>query len=154
MNDSPERISALIARMPVAATLGLAIDQIGVERSVIRMPIAPSLTFDGVTVQGGIVATLADFAAVACAGAAVRPDQFVATTGVQTHHLAPAAGTELVAVGRLISKPGRTMVAAADVHLGSADGPLCLTGLFTATGIPAPERLDDGRARSSSITPT
>lgn len=138
MNESATRISNFIAQMPIAATLGLKIDEVSVERSVIRMPITPSLTFDGSTVQGGIVATLADFAAVACAGAAVRSDQLVATTGCQTHNLARATGHELVAIGRLISTPGRTMLAAADVHLDSLDGTLCLTGLFTATAIPAP----------------
>lgn len=137
MDDQSARITNLISSMPVSATLGLIIDEVSAGRSVIRMPITPSLTFDGSIVQGGIVATLADFAAVACAGAAVRSDQLVATTGCETHNLASATGQQLVAVGRLVSKPGRSMVAAADVHLDTLDGPLVLTGLFTAAAIPA-----------------
>ncbi|NMO01753.1 PaaI family thioesterase [Gordonia sp. TBRC 11910] len=124
-----------LTNAPIADTLGLRLHDAAVDRTTITMPIAPHLTFDGTTVQGAIVATLADFAAVACASMVARPGQFVATIGCETHNLAPARGERLVAVGRLISKPGRRMVAAADVYADDESGPLCLTGLFTAAAI-------------------
>lgn len=135
MSSNAAAIRAFIQGMPIADTLGLQIGELTADRTVVRLPITPSLTFDGVTCQGGIVATLADFAAVAAAGAAARAGQAVATTGCETHNLAPARGSQLVAVGRLLSRPGRTMVAAADVFVDDEAGERCLTGLFTAATV-------------------
>lgn len=133
--DTTTRLHDFLANAPIARTLGLHLHDAAPERSTITMDIAPHLTFDGQTVQGAIVATLADFAAVACASMVTRPGQFIATVGCETHNLAPARGTRLIAVGRLISKPGRRMVAAADVYADEVSGPLVLTGLFTAAAI-------------------
>lgn len=133
--DNLTRIREFLANAPIAETLGLHLHDAHADRSTISMPITPRLTFDGATVQGAIVATLADFAAVSAASMVARPGQFIATVGCETHNLAPARGDRLVAVGRLISKPGRRMVAAADVYVEDESGPLVLTGLFTAAAI-------------------
>ncbi len=128
-------LQSFLANAPIASTLGLRLDEATAERTMISMDISKRLTFDGATVQGAIVGVLADFAAVASASLVARSGQFVATVGCETHNLAPARGERLVAIGRLISKPGRRMVAAADVYVDSESGPLCLTGLFTAAAI-------------------
>ncbi|MFW0789700.1 PaaI family thioesterase [Gordonia sp. CPCC 205333] len=135
MTDNLDRIRQFLANAPVAETLGLELLDAAPERSAISMKIAPHITFDGATVQGAIVATLADFAAVASASMVARPNQFIATVGCETHNLAPARGERLIAVGRLVSKPGRRMVAAADVYADDERGTLCLTGLFTAAAL-------------------
>lgn len=131
MDTNSAVVRRAVEQMPVASLLGLEIDVIDPERAVISMPLVRALTFDGQTCQGGVVATLADFAAVSAAAAAARPGQAVATTGGQFHNLAPARGDRLVAVGRLVGRPGRTMVAAADVYVDDESGVHCLTGLFT-----------------------
>lgn len=125
--------------MPIARLLRLRLDEATAERIVVSMPVVPHLTFDGTVCQGGIVAMLADFAAVSAASSAVfASGKFCATTAMNTHNLRPAAGERLVAVGRLVGPVGRTMIAAADVYNDSVDGELCLTGLFTATALSAP----------------
>ena len=61
-----------------------------------------------------------------------------ATTAMNSHNLRPARGERLVAVGRLVGPPGRTMIAAADVFTDTLDGTRCLTGLYTATALDRP----------------
>ncbi|MFT7597548.1 MAG: acyl-coenzyme A thioesterase PaaI-like protein [Acidimicrobiales bacterium] len=59
----------------------------------------------------------------------------MATTGAETHNLAAADGSTLIAVAEVI-KPGRHLaVARAEVFNNSLDGTRCLTGLFTAVGV-------------------
>lgn len=134
------RVAAAIEAMPIARLLGLSVESTDPDRTVVSMPLRSELTFDGIHCQGGVVAMLADFAAVGAAFASVvETGRIVATTAIEAHHLRPAHGERLVAVGRLVGPPGRTMVAAADVHLDSLAGEHCLTGLFTATAInPSP----------------
>ena len=135
-NPRKESTARLVESMPVAALLGITVEQVDDGTCVLSMPCSTALTSDGSTVQGGIVATLADFAAVSAASTLMPPGWFLMTTGVETHHLAPARGARLIAVGRSIKSGGRTAVAAADVYLDSADGTLCLTARFSAAGIP------------------
>src|SRR5690349_2882222 len=117
MENLTELVAASIGSMPIARLLELTVDSASIERTVISMPVRPQFTFDGRACQGGIVATLADFAAVSAAGVGNLADgRFVATTSMQSHNVRPAVGSRLVAVGRLLTPPRRTMVAAADVY--------------------------------------
>ncbi|SKB08887.1 PaaI family thioesterase [Aeromicrobium choanae] len=130
------RVAEAIEAMPIARLLGLVVESTAPERTIVSMPVRPELTFEGIHCQGGVVAMLADFAAVGATFASVvASGQIVATTAIEAHHLRPAHGDRLVAVGRLVGPVGRTMVAAADVYRDSLEGEHCLTGLFTATAI-------------------
>lgn len=125
---------------PMPATDHLGIKLLTVEHGTVTYEMAcrRELTFDGTIVQGGIVAVLADYAAVAAAfsGSDLGDGWTVATLGCETHNLLPATGDRLVARGVII-KPGRRhIVARADVFIDELDGPLALTGLFTAVGVP------------------
>lgn len=121
--------------MPSTAHLGIEVVELGRGRTLFEMRNRPELTFDGVTVQGGVVATLADYAAVAACGTLLDEGWLMATTGAETHNLAAANGSTLVAVAEVI-KPGRRhAVARAEVFNDSVDGTRCLTGLFTAVGV-------------------
>lgn len=132
------RVAAAIQAMPIARLLDLKVESAAPEQTIVSMPVVPELTFDGVHCQGAVVAMLADFAAVGATFAAVvATGRVVATTAIEAHNLRPAHGDRLIAVGRLVGTPGRTMVAAADVYRDSLDGEHCLTGLFTATAIKA-----------------
>ncbi len=87
-------------------------------------------------VQGGIVGVLADYAAVAACGTTLPDGWLMATTGSQTHNLAPATGDLLVAVAEVVRSGRRHAVARCDVYNDNTSESPCLTGLFTATGIP------------------
>lgn len=128
-------IQRFIESMPATRYIGLEVDEIDRGRCVVTMPIRPEVTVDGEVVQGGIVAVLADYAAVAAAGSTLEPGWRVATLSGETHNLAPAKGKLLVAVGEIVYAGKRHLVARADVYSDSKDGPHCLTGLFTAVGI-------------------
>ncbi len=121
--------------MPSTSHLGIEILELGGGQARLRMRNRPELTFNGAVVQGGIVATLADYAAVAACGTLLDEGWLMATTGAETHNLAAADGSELIAAAQVL-KPGRRLaVARADVFNDSLDGVCCLTGLFTATGV-------------------
>jgi uncharacterized protein (TIGR00369 family) len=122
--------------MPAFRLIGLEVVGLGDGVSVIALPMRPELTFDGKTVQGGIVGVLADFAAVAAVIAGARRDARGSTTSFDVHNLAPAVGSKLIGVGRTI-KLGLSMgVASADIYAVADDGceevaPLVATALAT-----------------------
>lgn len=70
--------------------------------SAIELPLTPALTFDGRTVQAGIVGLLADYAGVAASASLLAPGWRASTTGFQVHNLAPAIGERLLAAGRCV----------------------------------------------------
>jgi len=129
-------VRRFIEGMPVTQDLGIRVDDLTPGRTVMSLPVADRHTLDGSTVQAGITAMLADFAAVAAA-ATILPDGWLAaTTGFSVHHLAPARGPLLVAMGSVVKESRRSLVARADVYAKTGSERLhCLTGLFTATGI-------------------
>ena len=109
-------LATAIAGMPCSQLLGLSVLGFGDGVSAIELPIRTDLTFDGQTVQGGIVGTLADFAAVSAATTASPVGWVSSTTAFQVYNLAPARGERLVGIGRIV-KGGRSQaVAAADVY--------------------------------------
>ncbi|WP_417516205.1 PaaI family thioesterase [Minwuia sp.] len=127
--------------MPVFRTLGLDIASVSPGRAEISMTITTGLTFDGTHVQGGIVGALLDIAGGAAAMTLTGEGHGIATLGFETHHLAPAGGEYLVAVGRVI-KPGRnqalSLVEIFACH--DASRSLCATGHVTSRWIALPDR--------------
>lgn len=114
-------LAAAITSMPCSRFLGLEMIGLGDGRSAIALPVRPDLTFDGRSVQGGIVGTLADYAAVSAATASLPEGWASATTGFQVYNLAPARGERLVGVGRLVSRGRSQAVAAAEVYAYEGD---------------------------------
>ena len=130
-----QEIRNFVESMPSSSHLGIEVVELGQGRALFQMRNRPVLTFNGTVVQGGIVATLADYAAVAACGTLLDEGWLMATTGAETHNLAAADGATLIAVAEVI-KPGRRLaVARAEVFNDSPDGRRCLTGLFTAVGV-------------------
>jgi uncharacterized protein (TIGR00369 family) len=72
-------------------------------------------------VQGGIVGTLADYAGVSAAAAALGEGWMAATTGFEVHNVAPAVGERLVAVGRAVSVGRSVAVSRAEVYAERGD---------------------------------
>jgi uncharacterized protein (TIGR00369 family) len=109
-------LKTLIERMPACQFLGLKICGFNENQSIVEMPVRREITIDGVVVQGGIVGTLADFAAVSAATASKPAGWISSTTSFDVHNVAPAVGDRLVAVGRVIKASSSSGVAAADVY--------------------------------------
>ena len=132
-------LRAGLEAMPSSHLLGLVVIGFGDGISVLEMPVRAELTFDGRSVQGGLVGTLADYAAVSAAISAL-PDGWAASTlSFDVHTLAPARGERLVAVGRVV-KVGKTHgVAAANVHAVTGDeARLVATALVTCRPFEVP----------------
>ena len=100
-NHRPDLRQAIEA-MPASRLLGLKVIGFGPGVSLLELPIRGELTVEGHVVQGGIVGTLADYAAVSAATAAMPVGWASATTGIELHNLAPARGRKLVAFGAAI----------------------------------------------------
>ena len=134
-----QKIREFVESMPATRHLGIRIAELEDGRAVFEMLNDPTVTFDGEVVQGGIVGTLADYAAVAACGTKLPDGWLMATTTCETHNLAPANGARLIAVAEVV-KPGRRhAVARADVYNDERSGQPVLTGLFCASGIPPRE---------------
>jgi uncharacterized protein (TIGR00369 family) len=125
-------LKAPIESMPISQLLGLKIIGFNLTQSVVELPIKTEITIDGKIVQGGIVGTLADFAAVSAATANKPIGWTSATTSFDVHNLAPAVGKRLVAVGRVIKASANSGVAAADVY-AEQSGTLVLVATALAT---------------------
>jgi uncharacterized protein (TIGR00369 family) len=130
--DFVETTKRFLMEMPIARHFGFAITHVGAGLFEITQPFKEELSFSPGLFQAGPVGTLADMAA-ACAGATMLPRGWGASTVDYTIKLvAPAAGDELVARGRVV-RSGRTLsVAAADVYAvrGGTES-LCATALAT-----------------------
>jgi uncharacterized protein (TIGR00369 family) len=127
-----EDLKILIERMPVCQLLGLKVCGFNENQAVVTMPVRSEFTVDGAVVQGGIVGTLADFAAVSAATASKPAGWVSSTTSFDVHNLAPAIGDRLVAIGRVIKASASSGVAAADVY-AEKDGTFALVATALAT---------------------
>lgn len=110
-------LKLLIESMPASRLLGISVRGFAPSGiSVLELPVQPSHTHDGSTVQGGIVGTLADYAGVSAASSTLGDGYAVATAAYEVHNLAPARGELLVAVGRLVRAGSTNAVSRADVY--------------------------------------
>jgi uncharacterized protein (TIGR00369 family) len=116
-------LKQIIEAMPAARLLGVLVagfDRSGLSR--IELPVRPEHTFDGRSVQAGIVGALADFAGVSASAAALGEGWMASTTGFELHNLAPANGRRLIAVGRPLTSSRTHGVATVTVFsVGSQD---------------------------------
>lgn len=138
-DDYDAATRGFLAAMPAFALLGLDLRALGPGTSEVILPVVHAVTFDGQHVQGGIVGALLDIAGGAAALTLVPADHGIATLGFETHHLAPAGGSELVARGQVI-KPGRNQaLSRVDIHAFDGDRQvLCATGFVTTRWIRIP----------------
>lgn len=132
VNHHRPDLAAAIAAMPCSRLFGLRVLGLGDGLSAIELSVRSDLTLDGRTVQGGIVGTLADYAAVSAATAAMPSGWGASTTAFQVYNLAPARGDRLVGIGRVVRSGRSQAVAAADVYaLTGSDAELVGTALAT-----------------------
>lgn len=116
----PDLIGAMEA-MPVSKHLGVEVIGLAQGYSALRLMNNPDITFDGRQVMGGVMGTFADMAAVSAAVSARALGWVGSTTSFSINLIAPAAGKEFVALGRMVGQTGSTATAVADVFAVEGD---------------------------------
>jgi len=105
-----ERIALFIPASPLAAHLGIEVDELGRDTARLRLPFAQHNVTVGDVVHGGAIATLADTAAMAASWATDDPmpaDPAGATVSLHTDFLAAARSTDLTADATVLRRGGR-----------------------------------------------
>jgi uncharacterized protein (TIGR00369 family) len=135
--DFERTVRDRILGMPVAGFFGFRFGALEPGLAELVQPYREELSHQQGFFQGGVIGALADFAAGAAAGSLLPAGWQNATADYTVKIVAPGAGEELVARGRVI-KAGRTLtVAGTDVY-ASKDGQetLCATALVTFRNLP------------------
>ena len=118
------------AAIPINKLLGLELRASSREGATVALPSRESITQEYAVIHGGILATLADTAAVYALHPFLEDGERMASVEFKVNFLSPAtfAGGEVVARSTVIRR-GRS-IAVAQVEVRQADQ-LVLTGLFT-----------------------
>lgn len=131
-HECEARVAASFARQTVMATIGARLLRVAPGEVEIVLPVDAHLSQQHGFVHAGIVATIADSAAGYAALSLMRPGVGVLTAEFKINLLAPAAGDELIARGRVV-RAGRTLtLALAEVHARKG-GQEKLCAMLTAT---------------------
>jgi len=141
--QSLQRVRESFARQGLMAHLGARISELREGYVEIRASYRPELTQQHNYFHAGVSGAIADSACGYAAFSLMPPDTSVLTVEYKLNLLAPAAGEELIARGRVL-RSGKTLkVCAADVYArkGGADTH-CATMLATIMCLPGkPDRL-------------
>ncbi len=107
-----EVMAQFIPASPFAAKLGILAEVLDGDEVRLRMPFDPTNVTLGDMVHGGAIASLADMTVMAAAWAAADvPDSLRGvTTSLAMQFLAPARATDLIGVGRVLLRRGKTLV--------------------------------------------
>lgn len=139
--DFAQAVSSVVLSMPAAKHLGFAFGAIEPGAVEIVQPYRTELSQHDGYFQGGVLGSLADFAAGSAAGTLLPPGWGNMTVDYTVKLLAPAKGEQVIARGRVV-KPGHTTtVAAADIYACAAgEETLCATALVTMRNVKLPAR--------------
>ncbi|MBY8857390.1 AMP-binding protein [Nocardia sp. CA2R105] len=134
--DFEQTVRAVVLSMPAARHLGFDFGEIAPGRVEIVQPHRPELTQHDGYFQGGVLGSLADFAAGSAAGTLLRPGWVNMTIDYTVKILAPAKGATVVARGRVVNPGALLTVAAAEVFSVEPEGEtLCATALVTMRNV-------------------
>lgn len=129
------RIRDSFAAQAMMTTLGATLTEIAPGTARIEAPILPGSLQQHGYAHAGLTFAIGDSAAGYAALGIMPEGSEVLTTEMKIHLLAPARGTRLIALGRVI-KPGRRLVIVqADVH-AEQDGFETHVALLTGTMMP------------------
>ena len=103
------RVRESFGRQQMMHTIGAEIAAVSPGLVSIKMPCAEKIGQQHGFVHGGAVATIADSACGYAALSLMPPGVGVLTVEFKINFIAPAAGDELLAVGR-VEKPGRSLM--------------------------------------------
>lgn len=135
--DYDAHVQAAVLSMPAARLLGFHYNYLKPGYCEIEQPTRKELTQHNGYLQGGIIGTLADFAAGSAAGTLLPPGWVNMTTDFTVKLIAPADGEQVLARGRVISATINTTVAAAELFaIKQGKETLCATALVTLRNIP------------------
>jgi 1,4-dihydroxy-2-naphthoyl-CoA hydrolase len=104
-------VDALVALMPFAAELGLALDEASADRVVARLDWAPRLCTAGGVLHGGVLMSLADSAGALVTSLGLAEGATTATASSSTQLMRPVTGWTVRAVAVPLHR-GRTTVTA------------------------------------------
>lgn len=130
--DYEAAVKGIVLTMPAARHLGFTFGRVAPGEVEIIQPRRPELTQHDGYLQGGVLGSLADFAAGSAAGTLLEPGWAPMTIDYTVKILAPARGDTVVARGRVV-KPGTLIsIAAAEIYSVEPDGEtLAATALVT-----------------------
>lgn len=137
---SIENIRNAILAMPIARTLQLRFIEFAPGHVEIEMPVTPALCFRAGQLQATALFAIADFAAVGAAATLLPEGATNATIDGTLKLFAPARGTHLRAIGRVVNAGRQLSVCAAEVHaVSEGQSTHCASLLATARNhLPAP----------------
>ncbi len=115
MASIEDRIRDSFARQSMMATLGAEVETVAEGRVTLTAPLAEHVLQQHGYAHAGLAFSLGDSAAGYSALSVMPEDKEVLTIEMKINLIAPAAGTRLVAEGRVIKNGRRLVVVAADV---------------------------------------
>ncbi len=110
--DYEARIRASFAKQAFMATLGARLERIAPGEVTIALPFRSDLTQQNGFLHAGVVTSVVDSACGYAALSVMEAGADVLSVEFKVNLLAPAAGTEFLAVGRVV-RAGRTLVVCA-----------------------------------------
>lgn len=138
--DFKRFVEDAVLSMPAARHLGFRFSRLVPGEAEIIQPYRNELTQHDGYFQGGVLGSLADFAAGAAAGTLLPPGWANMTIDYTVKILAPGKGEQIAARGRVV-KPGNVMtIAAADLYSvdragETAEETLCAVAFVTLRNI-------------------
>jgi uncharacterized protein (TIGR00369 family) len=116
------RVAESFDRQAFMGFLGARLAAVGPGDCAIELPFRPELSQQHGFFHGGVVGTLADNACGYASFTLAPADSSILTVEYKLNLMAPAAGSLLIARGRVV-RPGRTLIVArADVSVRRDDG--------------------------------
>jgi uncharacterized protein (TIGR00369 family) len=138
--DFAQAVISAVLSMPAAKHLGFSFGRIAPGEAEIIQPHREELTQHDGFFQGGVLGSLADFAAGSAAGTLLPAGWVNMTVDYTVKLVAPAKGEKVVARGRIVRAGHMTSVAAADLYACDGTGEtLCATALVTMRNIKIPK---------------
>ena len=126
-----EVMAQFLPQSPFVTKLGIVAENLAPDEVRLRMPWDPANVTLGDMVHGGAIAALADVTVMAAAWTGVEAAHSLrgVTTSMAMQFLAPARGTDLIGVGRVLRR-GKTLVNC-DVDVVTPDGELVAKAIAT-----------------------
>lgn len=101
---------------PLFQYLGIIVEQLSPEKTVLRLPIKHEFCQGAGVVAGGMLATVADEAMAHAVLANLNEDQSTATIEMNIRYLRPIKEGEIIAIARVIKKGRRIITVTAEVQ--------------------------------------
>lgn len=137
--DFEQFVTGVVLSMPAARHLGFRFGRVTPGEAEIIQPWREELTQHDGVIQGGVLGSLADFAGGSAAGTLLPTGWVNATVDYSIKLLAPAAGGQVVARGRVLHHGRSTSVTAADLYAdANGEETLCATALVTMRNLRLP----------------